>query len=314
MKGKIVVYNVPFSTYGGTSIYRREGAARAAQFGAIASLTRSITPYSLDSPHTGSMSYSSEAVKIPSAAITVEDALLLARLTRRGETPVLHLYMSAKTEADSLSRNVMAEITGSEKPEEVVLIGGHIDSWDVGSGAQDDGGGCLISWEALRVLKELGLKPKRTIRAVLFTNEENGGRGATAYFNSLSKEQVNNTVFAMESDAGTFHPTGFAFQGQEISRKTFQVVVNLLKETLGDLIVESGGAGADISELADAGVPAAGLRNDQYYEEEDMYFWYHHTNADTPDHVAPEDFNASLAVWASMAYVMADIDITLPRV
>eukprot|EP01094_Clydonella_sp_ATCC50884_P016939 TRINITY_DN2865_c0_g1_i1.p1 TRINITY_DN2865_c0_g1~~TRINITY_DN2865_c0_g1_i1.p1 ORF type:complete len:466 (-),score=134.33 TRINITY_DN2865_c0_g1_i1:1368-2765(-) len=312
VQGKIVVYNVPFGTYGGTVVYRSEGAAEAAKFGAVASLTRSITPYSLNSPHTGSMSYASGVTKIPAAAITVEDAEMLARMQKRGQTVSLHLEMEARTEDDSWSRNVWGEIRGTEKPEEVVVIGGHIDSWDVGSGAHDDGGGCLISWEAVRLLKELGLRPRRTIRAVFFTNEENGQRGAAAYRDALSQEQLNNTVMAMESDGGTFKPIGLSFDGTLVAEKTVQLIANLLAPEI-TINVTAGSGGADVSPLARGGVPAAGLKVEQYYTEQDMYFWYHHTNADTPDHIDPADFNECLAAWASVAFVVADMEQNLPR-
>ena len=303
----------------------------------MASLTRSITPYSLYTPHTGSMSYSPDYPKIPAGAITIEDAELLQRMQNRGQTPILHLYMDHVSEPDALSHNVMAELAGSELPNEVVVIGGHIDSWDVGQGAQDDGGGCLISWEAIRLLKQLGLRPRRTIRAVLFTNEENGGRGAKVYASSLTPAQINATVFAMESDSGTSLPIGLSFDGSPDARQILAGIALLLAPTL-NLTVTPGGSGADVAPLAALGVPAAGLTVADHTAANPTYFNYHHTNADTmcvshsltrslalmlmlmltlppfaSDHIDPADFNMCLGAFASLAYVIADMPQTLPR-
>ena len=167
VRGKIVVYNAPYVSYGATVTYRGSGASRAARYGAVAALVRSITPVSLQSPHTGALRYDEGQPKIPAAAITIEAAELLQRMNDRNDHPVLRLKMEAKFLPDAESANVVAEIKGSDKPDEVVLVSGHFDSWDVGQGAHDDGGGCIIAWEAVRLLKELGLKPRRTIRVVL---------------------------------------------------------------------------------------------------------------------------------------------------
>lgn len=180
-RGKIVLYDVPFTTYGATVQYRSLGAIEAARAGAVASLVRSVTPYSQATPHTGGMRYDSTVTRIPHAAITVEDARMLHRMQDRGEPIVVKLVMSAETLPDVPSRNAVAELTGSEKPEEVVVLGGHIDSWDVGQGAMDDGGGSVVAWEAVRLMRKLGLKPRRTVRVVLWTNEENGLRGGIGY-------------------------------------------------------------------------------------------------------------------------------------
>jgi carboxypeptidase Q len=179
-KGKIVLFNAEFTSYGKTVQYRYSGASEAAKVGAVASLIRSVGPYSMDTPHTGVMKYEDGVRKIPHAAITVEDAMMLQRMQDRGQKIVVKLKMSAKMFPDAKSRNVIAEIRGSEKPEEIVVIGGHIDSWDVGQGAMDDAGGCMVAWDALNVIQSLGLKPKRTIRCVLWTNEENGLGGGKA--------------------------------------------------------------------------------------------------------------------------------------
>src|SRR5208283_2981331 len=166
-KGKIVLINQPFTTYGDTVQIRRNGAIEASRFGAVASLIRSVTPFSIQSPHTGAMAYSNAAPKIPHAAITVEDAALMQRLQDLGRRIVVRLKMNAATLPDATSRNVVAEIPGREHPEEVVLVTGHIDSWDVGQGAMDDGGGAISAWEAVRLMSSLGLHPRRTVRVVL---------------------------------------------------------------------------------------------------------------------------------------------------
>ncbi|MEC7736310.1 MAG: M20/M25/M40 family metallo-hydrolase, partial [Candidatus Neomarinimicrobiota bacterium] len=179
-KGKIVLFNAPFVSYGQTVSYRYSGAGAAAKHGAVASLIRSIGPWSMNTPHTGGMGYEKDISKIPHAALTLEDAMMLGRLYDRGEKIILKLEMKAKRAADRWSRNVIGQINGTTHPDEIVVVGGHIDSWDVGQGAHDDGGGCIAAWEAVRLIKELGLKPKRTIRCVMWTNEENGGKGNQA--------------------------------------------------------------------------------------------------------------------------------------
>src|SRR5580692_6175448 len=183
VEGKIVVYDAPFVTYGKTVVYRRDGASRAAHLGAVAALVRSITPRSLRDPHTGAMAYSPADPKIPTAAISVEDAIWIHNLTQSGQRVRVHLSMEAHNEPDADSADVVGEIVGREKPNEVVVIGGHIDSWDVGQGAHDDGSGAIKAVEAVALMKKLGLQPRRTIRVVFWTNEENGSRGAAAYRN-----------------------------------------------------------------------------------------------------------------------------------
>ncbi|PKU42142.1 carboxypeptidase q [Limosa lapponica baueri] len=181
-KGKIVVYNEPFISYGETVRYRSQGAVEAAKVGAVASLIRSIASFSIHSPHTGWQDYHPDVPRIPTACISVEDAEMMSRMSLRGTKIVVHLKMGAKTYPDSPSFNTVAEIVGSKYPEQIVLVSGHLDSWDVGQGAMDDGGGAFISWEALSIIKDLGLRPKRTLRLVLWTAEEQGGIGAEQYY------------------------------------------------------------------------------------------------------------------------------------
>ncbi|XP_065524725.1 carboxypeptidase Q isoform X5 [Lathamus discolor] len=181
-KGKIVVYNEPFVSYGETVRYRSQGAVEAAKVGAVASLIRSIASFSIHSPHTGWQNYQPGVPRIPTACISVEDAEMMSRMSLRGIKIIVHLKMGAKTYPDAPSFNTVAEIVGSKYPEQIVLVSGHLDSWDVGQGAMDDGGGAFISWEALSLIKDLGLHPKRTLRLVLWTGEEQGGIGAEQYY------------------------------------------------------------------------------------------------------------------------------------
>ena len=297
--GKIVLFDVPFTTYGETVKYRYGGATAAAKHGAVASLIRSVGPYSMNTAHTGGMGYLDGVPKIPHAAITMEDAAMLHRLQEYGERIVVRLKMEAHFEEDSPSRNVIAELRGSEKPEEVVVIGGHIDSWDVGQGAHDDGGGCVASWEAVRILKEMGFRPRRTIRVVLWTNEENGGRGSKAY-RDAHKDELDKHILAIESDHGVFRPTGFGFTGSELAMSAHREIAKLLESIGADSVIE-GGIEADTGPLEEYGVPVMSLEVDG-----SRYFWYHHTHADAIDKVNPEEFKRCIATLAVMAYVAAD--------
>jgi carboxypeptidase Q len=305
-RGKIVLFNAPFTNYGETVRYRTGGAVAAARAGAVASLIRSVTPYSQQTPHTGSMSYNDSLPKIPHAAITVEDAEMLQRMQDRGERVVLRLSMSAQMLPDAPSRNVVADVRGEGNPDEVVVLSGHLDSWDVGQGAMDDGGGAVAAWEALRVLKRLGLRPRRTIRAVLWTNEENGLRGGMGYREAHAGELARH-VLAIESDGGVFQPTGFGFSGSDAAFATVQSIGSLLSG-IGSATVTRGGGGADISPMARDGVPVMGLS-----VEDSRYFYYHHTDADTMDKLNPREMALCVATMAVMAYVAADLAEGLPR-
>lgn len=306
-KGKIVVYNAPFKSYGETVQYRYRGAIEAAKVGAVASLIRSVGPYSMQTPHTGNSAYDEDVEKIPQAAITLEHATLLHRLQKMGEPIKIRLSMDAKTLPDAPSRNVIAEIKGSEKPEEVVVLGGHIDSWDVGQGVMDDAGGCLAAWEAVMLMKELGLKPKRTVRVVMWTNEENGLRGATAYRDMVQENgTLKDHVLAIESDGGVFEPKGFGFGGSDAAYQMVSEISKLLKPIGADLM-KRGGGGADIGPIMREGVPGMGLLVDN-----SKYFWYHHTAADTIDKLDEEEYQKCIATMAVMAYVAADMPERLP--
>ena len=223
IKGNIVLYNVPFSSYGETVKYRYEGASSAARHGAVASLIRSVGPWSMNTPHTGVMSYDEDVPKIPHAALTMEDAMMLGRLYKRGVQVSLRLEMNARTVTDRVSRNVIGEVKGYKYPDEVVVVGGHIDSWDVGQGAHDDGGGCVAAWQALNIINQLDLRPKRTIRCVLWTNEENGSRGSKAY-RDVQLKYLEKHILAIESDGGVFAPEGFGFTGSAEGKMIVQEI------------------------------------------------------------------------------------------
>ncbi len=307
-RGKIVLFDVEFTEYRETVRYRVEGASAAAQVGAVASLIRSVGPYSIQTPHTGSMRYEEGVPKIPHAAITAEDAAMLHRMQDRGERIEVHLRMSARSLPDVMSRNVIGEIVGREHPEEVIVIGGHIDSWDVGQGAMDDGGGCVAAWEAVRLMHVLGMRPRRTVRVVMWTNEENGLRGAKAYRDD-QLDDIENHLLAIESDGGVFKPLGFGF-GSSASIESYETIVEVgrLLDRIGAGDVRRGGGGADIRPLMELGVPGMGLR-----VERARYFWYHHTEADTMDKLDPHEMGLSVAALAVMAYVVADMPERLPR-
>lgn len=307
-EGKIVLYDVPFTTYGQTVQYRLRGAVEAAKVGAVASLIRSVGPYSMQTPHTGTSRYEDGVKKIPHAAITLEDAAMIHRMSDRGETIRILLEMDAKTLPDATSRNIIAEMKGSENPEEIVVFGGHIDSWDVGQGVMDDAGGCFAAWEALRIMKELGLRPKRTVRVVMWTNEENGLRGGNAYRDMVMENgSLENHILAMESDGGVFEPKGFGFSGSDEAYAMIKEIGKLL-EPIGSNNITRGGGGADIGPIMREGVPGMGL-----VVEGSRYFWYHHTAADTIDKLSAEEYNKCIATMAVMAYVAADAEKTLPR-
>jgi carboxypeptidase Q len=299
-RGRIVVFNVPFTTYGQTVVYRTTGASRAARHGAVAMLLRSVGPPGLRTPHTGALQYAGDAPRIPAAAITVEDAERLQRLQDRGVRVVVRLEMEARTLPDVQSANVVGELVGRERPEEVVVVGGHLDSWDVGTGATDDGGGCIVTWEAVRLMKALGLRPRRTVRVVLFTNEENGGRGGQAYLERY-RDRLADHVLMLESDGGVFRPTGFAFSGNDPAREAVRRIATLL-QGIDAHRIGPGGGGADIGPSVRAGeIPAMSPM------VEGDYFLVHHTPADTVDRIDPLDVARNVAAIAVMVYVVADL-------
>lgn len=303
VEGKIVLFNPPWMGYGPTVVYRTGGPAAAAKLGAKAVLVRSMTGLALQLPHTGTTLYEDGVPKIPAAALSVEDAAMIARLTRSGTSVQVRLNMEARQEPDVDSHNVMGEIRGSEKPEEVVVLGGHIDSWDVGQGANDDGSGIVAAFQAVALIKKLGLHPRRTIRVVFWVNEENGGAGGFAY-RAMVGDRVKNHVAAIEMDGGAELPLGFGFGGDKISPAAFQRAVEigkLLSGIKGGEMTEGGG-GADIGPLMAAGVPGFGVRTVEAH-----YFDWHHTDADSFDKIVPREFRLNVAALAVLSYVVADM-------
>ena len=298
VEGRIVLFNMQWEGYGRTVQYRGRGASEVAKLGGVAMLIRSVTGLSLQSPHTGALNYDKGVAEIPAAAITVEDAGIIDRLTARNETVKVRLHMSARTMPDAESANVIGEVRGSEKPEEVVVIGGHIDSWDVGQGAQDDGSGIVTAMQAAALIKRLGLKPKRTIRVVLFTNEENGGAGGRAYREMVGAE-IKNHVAAIEMDGGAEKLTGYGMHKRVLDR--FQSVAKLLAPIGADKFTEGGG-GADIGPLLRDGVPGLSPHTGGGH-----YFDWHHTQSDTVDKIKPEELREHVGAMAMMAFILADM-------
>ncbi|HJR50402.1 MAG TPA: M20/M25/M40 family metallo-hydrolase [Gemmatimonadales bacterium] len=307
-RGKIVLFDAPFTEYEATRRYRSDGPSAAARAGAVACLIRSVASFSIRSPHTGRTIYDSTVARIPAAALSVEDAMMLRRMQERGEQVVVTLTLGARQLAPVRSRNVVAELVGREKPDEVVVLGGHIDSWDVGQGAMDDAGGSVAAWEAVRLMKVLGLRPRRTVRVVLWTNEENGVEGGRGY-RDTHKAELGRHVMAMESDGGVFAPRGFAFAGSDSAATLVGQAASLLG-SIGATAVEKvpESPDADIGPLVEEGVPGIGLR-----VEDSRYFWYHHSEGDTLDKLDPGEVAQCVAAMAVMAYVIADLPSGLPR-
>ena len=323
VEGKIVVFNAVYKGYGQTVMYRTAGPSRAAALGAVAMLVRSITPLAMQTPHTGTTVYDKSkpnVPRIPAAAVSIEDALLLERLAAGGPTRV-HLEMAAHQEPDAPSFNIYGEIPGSEHPEQIVDVGGHIDSWDVGQGAQDDGSGITAALEAVTLIKKLNLHPKRTIRVVFWVNEENGGAGGRAYLAGLG-DKVKNHVAAIEMDGGAEQPVGYGYGSRGGERRATpngpppapqltpaeQHSLALLQQ-IGTLLtpvgagsIKAGGGGSDIEPLMGAGVPGLGEVTTMAH-----YFDWHHTEADTLDKVDPDMFRKNVASLAVMTYVLADM-------
>jgi len=306
-RGRIVLFDAPFTDYGETRRYRTDGAVAAARAGAVASLIRSVAPFSIRSPHTGRVSYQPEVANIPAAALSNEDAMMLHRMQDRGDSVVVTLKMQARQLPDAQSRNVVAEVVGRAEPEEVVVLGGHIDSWDVGQGAMDDGGGSVAAWEAVRLIHKLGLRPRRTIRVVLWTNEENGVEGGQGYL-ERHRDDLTKHVMAMESDGGVFSPRGVLVAGTAPAVEVVRQVGQLLRPIGADRVTKvDSSPEADIEPMVTLGVPGIGLDVDGT-----RYFWYHHSDGDTLDKLDPAEMGRCVALMAVMAYVIADLPDRLP--
>lgn len=318
--GKIVLLNPSWEGYGKTVVYRVDGPSRAGELGAAAVLVRSMTGMSLQTPHTGTLEYAAGKPRIPAAALSVEDAAMIQRLLDGGTAVKVRLTMEAHLEPEADSHNVMGEIRGREKPEEVVVLGGHVDSWDIGQGANDDGSGIMAALEAVALIKKLGLQPRRTIRVVFWVNEENGGAGGRAYRAMIGNE-IRNQVAAIEMDGGAEKPVGFGFgngeaervrlgqkpgesHGQQVSQAAFQRVVEIGKLLAGidGGVISHGGGGSDIAPLLADGVPGLGVRTTEAH-----YFDWHHTDADSFDKIVPREFQQNAGALAVMSYVLADM-------
>jgi carboxypeptidase Q len=313
--GKIVLFNVAFdkqmaaqgnagTAYGQAVLYRTKGAKAAAPLGAVASLIRSVGSAEYRLPHTGI----SDPAGIPAGAVTAEDADLIAQLASEG--PVrMHLTLTPRKLPDVESYNVVADLKGSEHPEQVVIVSGHLDSWDLGTGAIDDGAGVVIAMATAELIQELHLRPKRTIRVIAWMDEERGGSGSDAYTKEFSAE-FPNYVGAIEGDSGAGHPAGFHASVTRAALPLLEPVSEVLRVTGATLIRLADGpnVGADITAIAKTGVPSFGLLQDNR-----KYFHYHHTAADTLDKVVPHELAENAAAMAVLAYALADMPQTLPR-
>jgi len=311
VRGRIVLFNAPMTVrgmegYGPAVAQRTRGASEAARLGAVAALVRSVGTLRARLLHTGAVSYQDAAPRIPAAAVTAEDADLIHRLLASGETVRLRLRLGCRTLPDAPSANVVADLRGRESPEEIVLIAAHLDSWDLGTGAVDDGAGVAMVMEAMRLLGELGLRPRRTIRGVLYMNEENGLRGAKAYAEAHAAELPRH-VAALETDSGAARPTGLSATVGPGGLERLGDIVRLLRP-LGAESVAAGGGGADIGPLQAGSVPLIGLRLDTT-----RYFDWHHSAADTLDKVDPRELALGAAAVAVVAYTLAEMPETLPR-
>jgi hypothetical protein len=307
--GRIVLFNRPmdptlldtFAAYGGAVDQRSGGASRAARHGALAVLVRSMTTRLDDVPHTGAMRYDPGVpARIPAAAVSTRAAETLAALIAGGRTARVRLTLACETHPEVPSWNVVGELVGRERPHEIVVVGGHLDAWDVGQGAHDDGSGCCQSIEVVRLLKALDLRPRRTIRVVLFMNEENGLRGAEAYRDTHAVE-LGDHVLAVESDRGGFAPRGFTCDASGKSLDTVRAIVALLAPAGADALIPGGG-GADVGPLARDGVVTAGLLPVGH-----AYFDFHHSNRDVLAAVHPRELNVGAGAMAALCYVIADL-------
>ncbi|GGD56754.1 M20/M25/M40 family metallo-hydrolase [Muriicola marianensis] len=306
IKGKIVFFNRPmdprllntFQAYGGAVDQRSSGAAQAARYGAVGVIVRSMNLRLDDYPHTGSTNYGDlpEKDRIPAAAISTNGAEFLSTTLKLNPEVQFYFKLNCKQLEDVQSYNVIGEIRGSTKPEEIMVVGGHLDSWDLGDGAHDDGAGCVQSMEVLRLLKKSGYKPKRTIRVVLFMNEENGLRGGRKYA-AEAEQKGEKHVFALESDAGGFTPRGFGFDSSDADFEKIAGWESLFEPYLSDHFIRGGG-GADIRPLKKEGMVLAGLRPDSQ-----RYFAHHHAQNDTFEHVNRRELELGAAAMTSLIYL-----------
>ena len=313
VSGRIVLFNekfdkrlaaqgLAFHAYGRAVAYRAKGAEAAKALGAAASLVRTVGSADYRLPHTGF----SIPAGIPAGAVTAEDADLIAHLAQQGRV-TMQLVLTPQTLPDTVSYNVVADLKGSEHPEQIVIVSGHLDSWDLGTGAIDDGAGVAVAMQAANLCKQLGLRPRRTLRVIAWMDEENGGRGNQAYF-AEHKSDIANHIAAIESDGGAGHPAGFSGTFKPAAVEALQPITKVL-EGIGAVVFQAGGeGGSDIAPLSQAGVPGFGISQDGR-----KYFDYHHSAADTLDKIDSHELAENAAAMAVLAYALADMPQPLPR-
>ena len=315
--GKIVLFNHAFDkqmaaegrggeAYGQAVVYRSDGPSAAARQGAIACLVRSVGGAEYRLPHTGQTQYADDAAKIPAAAVTAEDADLIAALNRQGPVKI-KLVLTPQNLPDAESYNVIGDLKGSEHPEQVVIVSGHLDSWDLGTGAIDDGAGVAVSMEAANLVQKLHLRPKRTIRVIAWMNEENGSMGSKTYAKDHMSE-ISSHVAAMETDNGAGHPLGIYLKARPEVKTLLKPIGEILQRSGAGSLAFTEHAGADIEPLEKAGVPSFAPIQDSRF-----YFNYHHTAADTLDKIVPKELAENSAVVAVAAYALANLEQPLPR-
>ena len=315
--GKIVLFNYKFdkelaatghggAAYGEAVIYRAIGASAAAKQGALAALVRSVGGADYRIPHTGAMIYLKDSPQIPAGAVTAEDADMLAYLAKQGNVR-MHMVLTPQKLAEVDSYNVVADLKGSELPDQVVIVSGHLDSWDLGTGAIDDGAGVVVAMQTAQLIKQLGLHPRRTIRVIAWMNEEFGGSGGRAYI-ADHKGEIAKHFAAIESDLGAGHPTGFQMSAPAANMPALQPAAQVLQSSGAGMMRAAEGTGSDIAPLLSLGVPCF-----EPIQDERFYFNYHHTAADTLDKVVPRELQENAAVMAVLAYSLANVPKDLER-
>jgi len=316
--GKIVLWDVKydkkksaaghaFEAYGEAVVYRGSGASAAARLGAVASLVRSVGSADYRLPHTGFMGYAPDAPKIPGAAVTAEDAEMIADLATQGDVK-MHLVLTPQTLPDAESFNIIADFKGTEHPEQIIIVSGHLDSWDLGTGSIDDGSGIVHAMQTLQLVKQMGWKPKRTIRFIAWMSEENSGNGGVAYAKDYA-DQIKDHVAAIESDSGNGHALGIVASTSADGVKYLQPLANVLASIGANIVTKvEGEVGSDIEPLQTAGVPGFAPSNDGR-----TYFHYHHTPADTFDKIDPREMQENCAVMATLAWTLANTSEVFPR-
>lgn len=315
--GKIVLFNAKFDqrlaenglagpAYGQAVIYRGLGPSAAARLGAVAALNRSVGSADYRLPHTGATRFADDAPKIPAASVTAEDADLIAHLTSEGKVR-MRLVLTPQTLPDAVSYNVVADLKGSEHPEQIVIVSGHLDSWDLGRGAIDDGAGIVMAMQTAQLLKQLQLRPKRTVRVIAWMNEENGLMGGRTYAND-HRNEIANHFAAIEADLGAGHPMGFLAAGKPGILDLLQPLATILESQGAGVTRTAEETGADLIPLQAGGVPTF-----QPLQDSRTYFNYHHTAADTLDKINPKELQECCAVVATLAYTLASMPQALPR-